>query len=168
LRASLSSGQGKLMTRYFQRIFIGSILGCMLLSLACKKETEQDKVKQIITEIQQAAEDKDIKKILAGLSKTYRDPQGFTYDTMKGFLLGYFFRHQKIKVYITNLDVTVADAHARAGFQALLSGGEKTESLSTLMQDALGLYVFDVSFKKESGEWKVTSATWSRIGDSAS
>ena len=145
------------------------VLSCILSSLsACKKETEQDKVKKVIVEVQKASEDKDIKKILACLSKTYQDPQGFTYDTMRGFLLGYFFRHQKIKVYITNLDVNVTDDSARAGFQALLSGGEKTESLSTLVPEALGFYDFDVLFKKESGEWKVASAKWSRIGDGTS
>jgi hypothetical protein len=154
------------MRKYLLRgIVIFSVLGCLLAAFTgCQKDTEQDKVKKVITEVQRAAEDKDIKKIISSLSKTYRDPQGFTYETIKGMLLGYFFRHQKISAYLTNLDVAVNDA-ATAKFDVLLSGGAKTESLSTLMPDTLGLYSFEVSFKKESGEWKVTSAKWSRIGD---
>lgn len=142
------------------------ILGCALTSMpACHKDTEQDKVKKVITDIQTAAADKDVKKIVGSLSKTYSDPQGFTYDTIKGLLLGYFFRHQKIHAYITNLDVTVRDASATAAFQALLSGGDNTGSPADLLPEALGLYAFEVSFKMESGEWKVISAKWDRIGD---
>ena len=158
---------GAIMRMYLLRgVIICSVLGFLLASFSgCRRDTEQDKVKKVITEVQRAAEDKDVKKIIASLSKTYHDPQGFTYDTIKGMLLGYFFRHQKISAYITNLDVAVQDTAATAKFEALLSGGAKTESLSTLMPDALGLHAFEVSFKKESGEWKVTSAKWGRIGE---
>ena len=143
-----------------------SLLSVVFLILpACQKDTEQDKIKKLIMNVQKAAEERDIKEILAGISKTYRDPQGLDYDSIKGMLLGYFFRHQKISVYITNLDVAVTDATAAAKFEALLSGGAKTESLSTLMPDALGLYAFDVSFRKESGDWKVVSAKWDRVGE---
>jgi len=148
------------------RFIILTILGCVLLSFpGCTKDTEQDRVKKIIAEVQAAAENKDIKTIINSLSKTYTDPQGFTYETMRGMILGFFFRHPKIHVYMTNLEVTVNGAVATAGFQALLSGGETGGSLSSLMPEALGLYAFEVSFKKESGEWKVMSAKWDRIGD---
>jgi hypothetical protein len=155
------------MHKGFLQTFLILFLLCGVLPLvfSCHKDTEQDKVKTVITDVQMAAEKKDIKKVIASLSKTYQDPQGFTYDTIKGMLLGYFFRHQKISAYLTNLDVAVNDTAATAKFEALLSGGAKTESLSTLMPDTLGLYAFEVSFKKESGDWKVTSAKWDRIGD---
>ena len=132
----------------------------------CHKETEQDRIKKVITNIQKAAEEKDI-KIINCLSKTYSDPQGFTYDTIKGLLLGYFFRHQNIHVYITNLDVTADDSVGRAVFQAVLSGGNKTGSAADILPEALGMYAFDASFKKEDGEWKVSSAKWNRAAENS-
>ena len=132
---------------------------------ACRKETEQDKVKKVITNVQKAAEEKNVKKIINSLSITYNDPQGNTYDTIKGLLLGYFFRHGNISVYITNLDVSVEDASAKAVFQAVLTGRDKNESTPELLPASLGIYAFEVSLKKESGDWKVFSAKWERVGE---
>ena len=44
--------------------------------LGCHKETEQAKVKKVITDIQTAAEEKDVKEIINNLSKTYSDSHG--------------------------------------------------------------------------------------------
>ncbi len=132
---------------------------------ACHKKTDADRVKEVVTTIQKAAGDKDIGKILRNLSKTYHDSHGNDYDGMKAFLLGYFFRHQKISVYITDLDVTVSGTKAQAVFHAILSGGKKTESLSTLLPESLGMYAFTVDFAKEDGDWKVVSADWKRAGN---
>lgn len=40
-------------------------------------------------------------------------------------------------------------------------------SVRTAYEDdcLLGVYSFDVQFRKESGEWLVVSAKWERIGD---
>ena len=85
-----------------------------ITALGCHKETEQDKVKKVITDIQMAAEEKSVKKITNNLSKTYNDPQGFNYETIKGLLLGYFFQHPKISVYITNLEISINNTSAKA------------------------------------------------------
>lgn len=137
----------------------------MLIALfpGCHKETEQEKVKKVITDIQSAAEEKDIKKILNNVAKTYNDPQGFTYETIRGLLLGYFFRYPKISVYIANLDISVEDSiSARALFKAVLTSGKQTGSISDIVPESLGMYYFDVSLKKESNEWKVISVTWTQ------
>jgi len=131
----------------------------------CHKETEQDKVKKVITTIQKSAEEKDVKKIINSLSRTYGDPQGYSYDTIKGLLLGYFFRHQKISVYITNLDISVEGASAKAHFQAVLTDRGTSEPAPALLPESLGMYAFDVTFTKESDEWKVASAKWERAAE---
>ena len=145
------------------RITAAALIILFLLP-ACHKDTEQDRVKKIVTEIQKAAGEKEVKTVLGHLSKTYRDPQGYDYDGIKGLLLYYFFRHQKVSVFIPSLDTTVAGSSAKAVFQAVLSGGNKVESPGDVIPEALGMYDFDVSLEKESGEWKVTSAVWERSG----
>jgi hypothetical protein len=141
------------------------LLIAVILLHGCHKDAEQDKIKKVIITVQQSAENKDINAILSRLSKTYRDPQGNDYDGIKGLLLFYFFRHQKVSIFITNLEVTVNESSAKAGFQAVLSGGSKMGSPSDSFPEALGMYIFDVSLAKESGEWKVASAKWERFGD---
>jgi hypothetical protein len=134
-------------------------------SLGCHKETEQDRVKKVITDIQKAAEDKNIKKIINNLSKTYNDPQGYNYETIRALLIGYFYQHPAISAYITNLEISVPDTFAKVVFQAVLTGGSKTGSASDLIPESLGIYAFVVEMKKEPDGWKVTSATWVRVGE---
>ncbi len=140
---------------------------CVVLALAlgCHKESEQDKVKKVITNLQKAAEEKDIKKIINSLSKNYDDPQGNNYDGIKGLVLAYFYQYPKISMYIPSLDVSAEDASARAIFEAVLTSRGSAESIPAVLPESLGLYAFDMSLKKESGEWKVVSAKWERIGD---
>ncbi len=140
---------------------------CIMLTvtLGCHKESEQDKVKKIIINLQKAAEDKDIKKIINSLSKTYYDTQGNNYESIKGVVLAYFYRYPKILVYIPSLDVSVEDAYAKATFQAVLTSRGAAESVPAILPESLGMYAFDMSFKKESGEWKVVSAKWERKDD---
>jgi hypothetical protein len=128
--------------------------------LGCHKETDQDKVKKVIADIQTAGDEKDIRKIMNNLSKTYSDPQGFNYEGIKGLLLGYFFRYPKISVYINSLTISVEDTSARAVFQTVLTSGEKTGSVTDVIPQSLGVWDFDVSLKKESSDWKITSAKW--------
>ncbi len=140
---------------------------CIVLAftLACHKESEQDKVKKVIANLQKATEEKDIKKIISSLSKTYYDPQGNNYDSIKGLVLSYFYQYPKISMYIPSLDVSAEDASAKAIFQAVLTSRGAAESTPAILPESLGMYAFDVSLKKESGEWKVVSVKWERIGD---
>ena len=137
----------------------------IITALGCHKETEQDKVKKVITDIQAAAEEKDVKKIINNLAKTYNDPQGFNYETIKGLLLGYFFQYPKILAYITNLEISIENTSAKAVFQTVLTSGNKTGSASDVIPpQSLGVWDFDVSLRKESNGWKVTSAKWEQVG----
>lgn len=131
--------------------------------LGCHKETEEDKVKKVITDCQKAGEEKDIRKFMNNLSKTYTDSQGFNYEGIKGLLVGYFFQHPKITVYINNLSISVENTSARALFQSALTSGEKTGTVTDVIPQSLGIWNFDVSLKKESNEWKITQAKWEQV-----
>jgi len=126
----------------------------------CHKDNDREKVKKVITNIQEAAEQKDAGKIINNLSKTYSDPQGFNYESIRGLLVGYFFRYPKISVYINNLTISVENTSARAVLQTVLTSGEKTGSVTDVIPQSLGVWDFDVTLKKESSDWKVASAKW--------
>jgi hypothetical protein len=134
-----------------------------ITALGCHKETERDKVKKVITDIQTAAQEKDVKKIINNLAKTYNDPQGYNHETIKGLLIVYFLQYPKISAYITNLEISIEDKSAKAVFQTVLTSGSKTGSLSDVLPQSLGMYDFDVSLKKESNGWKVISAKWEQV-----
>ena len=140
----------------------------LLLSLACHKETEEDRVRKVIIGVQHAAEEKKILSVLEHVSKTYQDPQGNDYDSIKGLLAFYFFRHQRVGVFIPNIDVTVTGPAAQAHFQAILTGkGTGEAAPSAILPETLGAYNFEVLFKKEDSTWKVTSSKWGRVEEGA-
>ena len=139
----------------------------LLLFPACHKETEEDRVKKVVTKVQQSAEEKKIMAVLENISKSYKDPQGNDYDGIKGLLAFYFFRHQKVSVYMPNIDIVVTGPTAKALFQAILTGRGTGESAGGILPEALGAYNFEVLLAKEDGSWKVTSARWQRAGEGA-
>jgi len=141
------------------------ILPVVLLLGACSKETEEDKVKKVVTSVQQAAEAKKISAVLDHVAKTYRDPQGNDYNGIKGLLAFYFFRHQKVSVYMPNIDIVVTGSTAKARFQTILTGRGTGEASGGILPEALGAFNFEVRLAKEDGTWMVTSATWERAGE---
>jgi ketosteroid isomerase-like protein len=144
------------------------IVSCSLTAaLGCHKETDEDKIKKVIADVQEAVKEKDVKKIVNNVSKAYKDPQGYDHDTIKGLLLGYFFRHGKIHVYIPEVAVTVDGASGKAVFQAVLTGRDRTGSNAGVLPESFGIYSFEVSFQMEDGAWKVTSALWHRVSENS-
>ncbi len=99
-----------------------------MLAPGCSRETEEDKVKKVITDAQAAAEEKEIRKVVNALADTYSDPRGFNREGIRRVLLGYFLGYPKITVYINYLRVSVDGASARASFQTVLTSGKKTGS----------------------------------------
>jgi hypothetical protein len=141
------------------------ILPVLLLLGSCSKEKEEDKVKKVVISVQQAAEEKKISAVLDHISKSYRDPQGNDYNGVKGLLAFYFFRHQKVSVYMPNIDIMVTGPTAKAVFQAILTGRGTGEAAGGILPEALGAYNFEVLLSKEDGAWNVTSARWERAGE---
>jgi hypothetical protein len=119
-----------------------------------------------LNRLQKAAEEKDSKKIGNSISKTYSDPRGNSYESIKGLVAAYFYQYPKISVYLAKLDVSVDDVSAEATFEAVLTSRDIDKPLPAILPDSLGMYAFDVFFKKESDKWKVVSAKWERVGDS--
>jgi hypothetical protein len=134
--------------------------------LSCHKASEQDKVRTVIANLQKAAEEKESKKIAHSLSTTYSDPRGNNYENIKGLVAAYFYQYPKISIYLAKLDVSVKDDSAEATFEAVLTSKGDNKPLPAFLPESLGVYAFDVFFKKESEEWKVVSAKWERVGDS--
>jgi len=130
----------------------------------CTRDTEEDRVKKVVTRVQLAAEEKKISSMLDHISKSYQDPQGNDYNGIKGLLAFYFFRHQKVSVYMPNIDIVVTGPTAKALFQAILTGRGTGEAAGGILPEALGAYNFEVLLKKEDGSWKVTSAKWEQAG----
>ena len=149
---------------HFQRTGAVLIVVLAVLSLtACSKKTDTDRVRAVINAVQKAAEDRDVREALSHVDRNYRDPAGNDYQAIKGMMLYYFFRHQKISIIVSNLETVVDGASVSAHFQAILSS--RTGSADNILPDALGAYRFDISFRNDQGDWKIVSARWKPWGE---
>ena len=131
-------------------------------AVGCSQETEQDKVNIIVVNIQKAAEERDVKKIVDSISRAYRDQQGNDYASVKNILVGYFLQYPKISIYMLNSEVSVENNTAKAIFLVILRGKNEPESTSPALFGELGTYDFELKFAKQGAEWKVISAQWNQ------
>lgn len=131
---------------------------------SCHQVTDQERVKKLITEVQKGVEEKDVRKVLDRISKSYLDPQGNNYEGIKGMLIAYFYQYPKISLYIINLEVAPEDAGMRARFDAVLTG-RSSGSTNVILPESIDIYSFDVHCIKESSEWKIKSATWKKTAE---
>lgn len=134
---------------------------------SCRRPTEEDRIKKVVSDIEDAAERKDIKALLGHISRSYKDANGRGYEDIKGLLVMYFFRHQRVSVYVTDLDVRVSNNTAEVSFDAVLSGAKDLQTPADILPEALGVYAFKAAFVKDDGEWKVMSASWEHRGSRA-
>lgn len=140
------------------------ILAVLLVfwSGSCRRLTEEDRIRKVVSDIEDAVEKKDIKVVLGHISRSYKDSQGRIYEDIKGLLAMYFFRHERVSVYVTDLDVKMLEDTADVSFDAVLSGAKETSG--DILPESIGVYAFKVIFVMDGGEWKVTSAAWERRG----
>lgn len=144
---------------------VGMLLAMIVLAPSCRRETEEDRVRKVISSVQDAVEEKKMRTALEQISPAYRDPQGYDREGIRGLLAFYFLRHQSIHVSLGSPDILVSGPSASASFEALLSARSGGEPAATLLPEALGVYHFDVALQKDNGYWKIASVRWQRTGD---
>ena len=76
--------------RRFTTICLVLLVVAAALAPGCSRQTEEDKVKKVITDAQTAVEEKEIRKVVNALADTYSDPRGFNRDDVRRVLLGLF------------------------------------------------------------------------------
>jgi ketosteroid isomerase-like protein len=149
-------------------VFFLPVLVFLLLLGACSKGvTEEDKVRQVVTEVAGAAERKDLKGVMRHVSKDYNDDRGNDYDGVKGILFYQFLRSSKVSVFVRGVDVEIdMDRGDRAlvNTKVLLVRGKEVKEIEDIIPEDAAGYRFSVIFRKEDGDWKALSAGWDNVG----
>lgn len=140
------------------------LLPCLFVfaAMGCTKAppTEEEVIKGIIGTISAAAETKDIRTMKKFISRGYRDKEGNDYDALNGFLLAHFFREEKIGVTLTGSQVTIGGDRATSHTEAILTGVPRSGGMAGNIVRNASYYRFDLEWRREEGNWKVTAASW--------
>ena len=135
-----------------------------ILSSCTKPISEGDKLKAIVNEVAEAAQNKDIDEIRKHISKSYRDQEGNDYDGVRKILLYHFIRAEAISAFVRSTDVEIKGDTALVKANVLLVRGKEIKSIKDIIPESAAGYSFEMIFKKEGKDWKVVSGAWQDVG----
>lgn len=131
---------------------------------ACSREpSPEDRIREVITAAETAAEARDLSDIMDLVSDRYADLRGQDKAAIRDVMRGYFLINQSIHLLITVDDIEfpgndLANAHVTVGMLGRQDAGADDWAL------AADVYEFDVRLLNEDDEWRVVSAEWVRAG----
>lgn len=124
-------------------------------------DSPEQEVRQVIDEMETAAEARDVSDFAQHLSDEYRDANGMSPDEAARYARGYFVANQSIHLLtrIEQIEFPLPD-EARARVLVGMVGRDADAAGNwDLVAD---LYEFKLALRQEDGEWKVSFAQWSR------
>ena len=117
--------------------------------------SDEDLVKEAVSEVVQGAREGDLGAILGPISDDYRDADGLTRDALRGLLFREFRARGPIGVHRGPISATVEGAKATATFDAVVVEGVAGSVLPT---DA-DAWSITVALRNTDGDWQITSHT---------
>jgi len=138
----------------FSSALILSSLVCALVACSSASSDEQ-RVRELITSAEEAAEARDVGDVLDLVADDYADAQGNSRDSLALFLRAFFAAHPKLELVtaIDDLQFPV-DGLARA---RVTVRGLDLDRFDTGESVAL-----DVELRRDGGEWRVVRADRAR------
>ena len=115
--------------------------------------TEEEQVRNVVSEMQAAAADSDIFDFMKHISEKFDSYEVHDKTTLRTVLARYFLTHPNgIHSQISDWSVSVNSLKktAHATFQADVTGKKQTGEWN------IGSFLFELDFALEKGEWKVT------------
>lgn len=132
-----------------------------------KPLSEEERVKAVIEDFATSARDKDIKRFLSHVSKSFSSDNGVDYNGVKGILLAQFLRAEKVSIFVRSVKVEVKGETALTDVKAVLISGREAKTIGDVLPNDAAGYRFSIVFKKEDNEWKAVTAKWDNVGASA-
>jgi hypothetical protein len=148
---------------------IASVITIVVLFFVIRSQLKQGEDDEqlllgLIDQAAAAAEKREIKFLKGVLSAGYRDSAGRGHKEIIQLLTWQFLRGGTISVYILDKTALVNRAAsprtATAKVQAVITRGAKVKRLSDIVPDQARSLTFDLSFKKEDDDWRLTAAQW--------
>ncbi|HEV7609774.1 MAG TPA: hypothetical protein VGO61_20735 [Steroidobacteraceae bacterium] len=128
--------------------FLASVAATFLLVACAAKSSDEERVRELIANIEAAAEARDASDVLEYVADDYADSSGVDKQQLRDFLRGYFLAHPKLElvVSIESLEFPVDGlAQAVVTVAAVQLGDPDLQRLK-------------VEFRRTKDEWRVARA----------
>jgi len=150
-------------TRAGTRRVLAAAAGLLLLA-SCGR-APRDPVRETLERTLKAAEARDAGAVIDHLSADFRDGEGEgraeAADTIRRYLAGY----QSISLKVSDEEVERGPEEARAMFRVAMSGKPRAIGGLEGFLPRESRWRFELRLKPEKDGWKITWASWSRLGE---
>ncbi|HET9862779.1 MAG TPA: nuclear transport factor 2 family protein [Steroidobacteraceae bacterium] len=117
--------------------------------VACgARSSDEQQVRDLIAQMETAAEARDASDVLEFVADGYADAQGFDKPQLRTFLRGYFLAHPRVELLVNVSDLQFpADGLAQAQI-----------TVTRVALDDPDRAHLEVEFRREGDEWRITRA----------
>jgi len=120
----------------------------------------EDEIRAWVDAMHAAAEDKDRREVMAGISEAYTDSRGNNRDDINDMLRAYFLRQSTISLLVNIDSIEVyADTAAKVSLTVGMAGMDN--SAFGFSADA---YRFELELERPGDDWQLIAARWGEIG----
>lgn len=144
--------------------FVLLILAPFLLMTGCGQKTDEDLIRELMKEVGEHVEKKDLRGLLDLLEDDYSDFHGRNKSQTEGMVQTYFSQFRGIVLHIlhTRIDELKAQEASIQCDVALSSGAART--FRKLIRVSTDNYRFRIKLTKKEDRWLIRYAEWSTIG----
>ncbi len=147
-----------------KKLIVLFILAPFLLMTACSQKTDEDRIRELMKEVGEHVENKDLKGLLDLLDDDYSDFHGRNKGQTEGMVQTYFNQFRGIVLHILHTRIDEIESQ-EASIQcdvALSSGAART--FRKLIRASTDNYRFRIKLTKKEDRWLIRYAEWTYIG----
>jgi hypothetical protein len=160
---SVPDGTGRKDRGYPRHRLAAVALMALALAVGCgRATTPEDEVRAVIVAAERAAEARDVSGVSDLLTDDFRDARGAGRNEARNQLRGYFIANQSVHL-VTRVDSVEFPGTDVARVRATVAMAGREQDPETAFALSAGAYEFDVTLVRDSGDWKVSRASWRRL-----
>ena len=129
----------------------------LALVMGCARPAPEEALRNAVAGVQQSIEERDAGALRRYLAADFIGPNGMDRDQARRTAALYMMQHQSVGLTMGPMDIDLQEPHATVRFSAALTGGS-----GRLLRDRANLYQVETGWRMEGGDWKITSAKWTR------
>jgi hypothetical protein len=141
--------------------FLLAMFAFSLLTACAEDDSPEQRVREVIAEVETSAEARDTGDVLRWLSPEYRDAHGNDIKDVERLLRGYFIANQSINL-LTRVEELTFPNPGEARAKVLVGMVGREADAANAWDLAADLNEFEVALIEDQGEWRVTWARWRR------
>jgi hypothetical protein len=124
-------------------------------TVGCARTPPEQELREAMSALQVAIETRDAGRVDEWLADDFIGPEGLDRAGARRLAQAMFLRHRDVGANLGPIELMLQEDHATVRFSAALTGGS-----GTLIPDAARIYDVETGWRRDQGEWRLTSARW--------